>query len=68
MTVLYTTLDGDTLDLICWNHYGSTDAVLSVLAVNPLLANAPAVLTQGVKITLPDWTAPTAETKAVVLW
>jgi phage tail protein X len=68
MTVFYTTKEGDTLDLICWDHYGSTDAVLSVLAVNPLLANAPAVLMQGVKMVLPDWTAPTTETKAVVLW
>ncbi|XVJ50887.1 MAG: phage tail protein [Vampirovibrio sp.] len=68
MTVLYTTQDGDTLDLICFQHYGSTDAVLTVLESNPLIANAPAELTQGVKIILPDWTAPSNEGEAIVLW
>jgi phage tail protein X len=68
MTVLYTSHDGDTIDLICFQHYGSTDAVLTVLEANPLIANAPAELTQGMKITLPDWKAPSNEGEAIVLW
>ncbi len=53
--IVYTTKDGDTLDYICWKHYGHTKgAVEKVLEANRNLANQEAVLSAGVKIELPE--------------
>jgi phage tail protein X len=52
----YTTIEGDTVDLIAWNHYGATrDAAEAILRANPGLAAAGTKLPQGMKITLPAW-------------
>jgi phage tail protein X len=68
MTVIYTTQSNDTLDLICFNHYGSTDALKAVLDVNPTLADAPALLPQGLSVILPAWQAPSTELGGITLW
>jgi len=58
----------DTLDLICWRHYGRTGAVTeAALAANPGLAELGPILPHGHKVTLPeDVPAPVKET--VNLW
>ena len=38
------TTDGDVLDEVCWRHYGREEAVPAVLAANPGLTAAHAVL------------------------
>lgn len=59
----------DTVDALCWRHYGRTAGVTeNVLAANPGLADFGPVLPQGMSVSLPD-TQPTAPSRAVVqLW
>ncbi|KGA31343.1 phage tail protein [Pectobacterium brasiliense] len=59
---------GDTLDALCYRHYGRTQgAVEAVLAANPGLAEFGAILPHGTAVILPDIAAaPVAET--VSLW
>jgi len=71
--IIYTTRDGDVLDLICHKYYGSSDAALSlglvekVLAANRHLAELGAVFSANVKIILPDLTL-SEETESIKLW
>jgi len=60
---------GDTVDAICWRHYGRTAGVTeAVLDANPGLADLGAVLPNGHLIDLPD-APPQAEQRQVVnLW
>lgn len=55
---------GDTLDALCFRHYGRTQTVVeSVLAANPGLAEWGVILPQGTGIELPAMsTAPQRET------
>ncbi|MGV8924802.1 MAG: tail protein X [Ewingella sp.] len=61
-------LQGETLDALCYRHYGRTAGVVeAVLAANRGLADLGNVLPHGTAVTLPDVeTAPTSET--VQLW
>ena len=66
--IIYTTKDGDTLDYICWKHYGHTKGVVEkVLEVNRNLANQPAVLEAGIKIELPEVEEKT-KNERIKLW
>ncbi|MCY1515225.1 Phage Tail Protein X [compost metagenome] len=60
---------GDTVDAICWRHYGRTAGVTeAVLEANPGLADLGAVIPHGTTVVLPD-AAPQAEQRQVVnLW
>ena len=60
---------GDTVDAICWRHYGRTAGVVEqVLDANPGLADLGPVIPNGTLITLPD-AAPQAERRQMVnLW
>ncbi|MCQ4319731.1 tail protein X [Stutzerimonas stutzeri] len=60
---------GDTVDALCWRHYGRTAGVVEqVLAANPGLADHGPVIPNGTLITLPD-AAPQAERRQMVnLW
>ncbi|MCY1348831.1 Phage Tail Protein X [compost metagenome] len=60
---------GDTVDAICWRHYGRTAGVTeAVLEANPGLAELGAVIPHGTTVVLPD-AAPQAEQRQVVnLW
>lgn len=52
--MIYTTIEGDLLDYICWKYYGKTsNYVEKVLAANPHLAEYGAILPAGIKIFLP---------------
>lgn len=59
---------GDTLDALCYRHYGRTAGVVeAVLLANPGLAEVGIILPHGTRIVLPVIdTAPASET--VQLW
>lgn len=62
-------LQGDTVDLICWRHYGRTaDVTEAVYQANPGLADLGTIIPQGHEIYLPapETTAPATQT--ISLW
>lgn len=66
----YITRQGDTVDSICWKHYGTerggtTEAVLE--ANRGLAANGP-ILPAGLSITLPELAAPAKAETTINLW
>ena len=65
-----TSLEGDTLDLVCWRELGRTAGVVEdALLANPDLAALGPVIPIGTVIVLPDALAETAETVDIVqLW
>ncbi len=68
MATTYTTREGDTLDWLCWQHYGQqSGAVEEVLRVNQNLAEHGVVYPYGVVIVLPDLLTPVAQ-DTVRLW
>ena len=67
--VRYGTRDGDSLDAVCWKHYGrQAGAVEAVLEANPGLSEAGPVLPDGFVIGLPDLPQPAPEIETVSLW
>ena len=68
MSIIYVSKDGDVLDQICQNYYGSTVKIVEqVLEANPHLSELDAVFEAGVKITLPEITIQ-KESEIVKLW
>lgn len=64
----YISKDGETLDFICFVHYGRTAGVVEkVLTANRHLAEYGAVLPAGVRITLPQIDEPKSNQK-IKLW
>lgn len=66
----YETRDGDVLDAIAFDHYGSTASgqLEAVLAANPGIAALGAVLDAGVRIVLPDLSDDDTTSEALQLW
>ena len=61
-------VQGDTIDLICYRYYGRTAGVTEqVIEANPQLVNIGAVLPNGTEIELPVQTA-TPEKTMISLW
>ncbi|CCV44903.1 tail protein X [Yersinia enterocolitica] len=61
-------LQGDTLDALCWRHYGRTQDVLEqVYDANPGLSELGAILPHGYPVELPDM-APAAQRETIQLW
>ena len=61
-------LQGDTVDALCWRHYGRTAAVTeAVLDANPGLADHGAQIPQGTAVLMPD-EAPQPQRQMVNLW
>jgi phage tail protein X len=66
--MIYQTKDGETLDLICWRHYGRTAGVVEkVLVANRHLAEYGAVFPAGVRIALPVIDEPKSNQK-IKMW
>ena len=62
------TQQNDTVDSLCWRHYGRTLAVVeSVLQANPGLAKLGLVLPQGLEVVMPELAAPAAK-PMIQLW
>lgn len=63
------TQQNDTVDALCWRHYGRTAGVVeAVLNANPGLADQGPVLPAGLLVTLPDQQAAAPERQTVSLW
>lgn len=59
----------DTVDALCWRHYGRTAGVTeAVLDANPGLADHGSILPQGIVVTLPDAQPAAAQRQMVNLW
>jgi len=54
MPTTYTTRDGDMLDRICFDYYGTVSAIVAVYEANPGLAKKGIFLPASVVIALPD--------------
>jgi len=63
-----TTVDGDSVDLICHQQYGQTAGITEqVFEANPGLAELGPILDAGVVIQLPEAPAP-SEQPTINLW
>ena len=63
------TQQNDTVDALCWRHYGRTAGVVeAVLDANPGLADKGPVLPSGLLVTLPELKAAAPERQMVTLW
>lgn len=59
----------DTVDAICWRHYGRTAGVSeSVLQANPGLADLGPTLPHGTIVSLPDVPPSAPQRNMVNLW
>lgn len=59
----------DTVDALCWRHYGRTAGVTEdVLKANPGLADYGPTLPQGLVVTMPDAQRTAPERQMVNLW
>ncbi|MEM7047007.1 MAG: tail protein X [Pseudomonadota bacterium] len=66
--IRYVTKDGDSLDWLCWKHYGRQSGTVEVvLAANPDLAGLGPILPTGIVITLPKLVDHTSN-QPVRLW
>lgn len=62
-------VQGDTVDLICWRHYGRTAGIAEqVLDANPGLADLGPVLPIGTLVTLPEQPATPVQINRLKLW
>jgi phage tail protein X len=69
MSEIYTTKQGETVDLACRAHYGRTRNVTEiVLASNKHLARLGAVLPMGTRIIMPTVDLKVAARELVKLW
>ena len=69
MARIYTTREGETVDLACLSHYGRTAAVVeAVLSANPGLSSLGPILPLGTQIIMPDMPSVSAERRLIGLW
>lgn len=68
MTTKLRTIQGETVDALCWRHYGRTLGMTeAVLNANPGLAALGLVLPQGMLVVMPS--LPQAQPKPITqLW
>lgn len=60
---------GDTVDLLCWRHYGRTAGLVEiVLEANADLANHGPILPHGLEVELPDQPAKIPTAPLLQLW
>lgn len=63
------TTQGDTLDAICWRHYGRTAGVTErVLEANPGLADLGPIIPIGTQVNLPPLPASSETPGVIKLW
>ncbi|WP_070415266.1 tail protein X [Pseudomonas lundensis] len=63
------TQQNDTVDALCWRHYGRTVGVVeAVLDANPGLADRGPVLPSGLLVTLPELQTAAPERQMINLW
>ncbi|EPJ56360.1 MAG: Gp8 [Osedax symbiont Rs2] len=65
----YRTVQGDTLDLICYRHYGSSHLTTEiVMQANPQLAELGAIIAENTLIELPPIPSATPVKQSLQLW
>lgn len=63
------TQQNDSVDALCWRHYGRTAGVTeAVLAANPGLADHGPLLPQGLVVNMPEAQASAPQRQMVNLW
>ncbi|MFB4401232.1 tail protein X [Pseudomonas inefficax] len=63
------TQQNDTVDALCWRHYGRTAGVVeAVLEANPGLATRGAILPAGLLVNLPELQTAAPDRQVVSLW
>lgn len=63
------THQGDTVDLLCWRHFGRTQGLVEVvLEMNPGLADYGPVLPLGLEVELPEAPDDKPKTPLLQLW
>jgi len=68
MAIIRVARAGETLDEMCFSHYGRTDQVLeAVLEINPALLRAGSVMSAGSQVLLPDL-EPISAIETLELW
>lgn len=69
MATIYTTMQGEMVDMICRRAYGDESGFVErVLDVNPGLAEIGPILPIGTRVLLPDLPKAAQELKIVSLW
>ena len=69
MPIILRAHQGDTVDALCWRHYGRTAGVTeAVLDANPGLADHGPTLPQGLPVHMPDAQATAPQRQMVNLW
>ena len=69
MSVTVRAHQNDTVDALCWRHYGRTAGVTEdVLRANPGLAEHGPTLPQGLIVAMPDAQTTVPERQMVNLW
>lgn len=62
-------IQGDTVDLICWRYLGTTDGIVErVLQLNPKLSELGPILPMGTPVTLPRQVEVQPKRQRVTLW
>lgn len=63
------TQQGDTVDALCWRHYGRTAGMVeAVLEMNAGLADYGPILPIGLEVQIPDTPATTPTAPLLQLW
>ena len=69
MSTLVRARQNDTVDALCWRHYGRTAGVTeAVLEANPGLAEHGPFLPHGTRVNLPDSQPAAPQRQVVNLW
>jgi len=69
MTVTVRAQQNETVDTLCWRHYGRTAGVTeAVLAANPGLADHGPTLPQGLTVYMPETQTAAPQRQMVNLW
>jgi phage tail protein X len=69
MAVIVRTHQNDTVDALCWRHYGRTAGVTeAVLEANSGLADHGPILPQGLSVQMPTTQTAAPQRQMVNLW
>lgn len=69
MAVIVRAQQNDTVDALCWRHYGRTAGVTeAVLEANPGLADHGPTLPQGLTVQMPETQTAAPQRQMVNLW
>lgn len=69
MSTKIRSIQNDTIDSICWRHYGRSAGVVElVLEANPQAIDTGVILPVGTEVILPDIDSPQKTKQPIQLW